>query len=95
MFQDPLFYSSRKNGGTDQTMLKKYVWPWARKIVMAHDSFTCRSFWRTQPFPTQRKKGIGNFVGAVLAVNDEIPFTSKFQCPYKRRPSQHKNWTYC
>ena len=26
MFRDPLFYSSRKNGGTDQTMLKKYVW---------------------------------------------------------------------
>ena len=26
MFQDPLFYASRRKAGPDQTLLKKYVW---------------------------------------------------------------------
>ena len=26
MFKDPIFYTSRRKGGSDQTILKKYVW---------------------------------------------------------------------
>ena len=26
MFKDPIFYTSRRTGGSDQTILKKYVW---------------------------------------------------------------------
>ena len=69
--------------------------PWAKKVVLAHDSYTCRTFYKTTPFPTKRKNGIGNFVGSVIALGDTIPFSSKYECPWKCRPYQHKNWTFC
>ena len=34
-----------------------YVWPWARQISMSHDSYLCRFYPNTRPFPTKRKPG--------------------------------------
>jgi hypothetical protein len=45
----------------------RYVWPWAKKITFAHDSFNCRAFSNTHPFPTSRLQGVGNYVGKIRA----------------------------
>ncbi len=46
---------------------QRYVWPWAKKMTFAHDSFTCRAFSNTHPFPTSRLQGVGNYVGKISA----------------------------
>ena len=51
--QDGLAYLSReKGGGWDQIALIRYVWPWAKHVTLAHDSYTCKKFSNTHAFPT-------------------------------------------
>jgi len=90
-FKDPVAFAARASGGWDQIALRRYVWPWAKKITFAHDSYTCRKFSYTHPFPTQRLTGIGNYVGSVISLNATV----RNKCPYKCRPKEHKDWSYC
>ena len=92
-FKDGVSYYSRDVGfGYDQHILTHYLWPWAKKVAMCHDSYTCKKFSKTFPFPTRRKEGvIGNYVGSVVLLNATIDS----DCPEKCRPSNHKDWTKC
>ena len=55
LFKDGLAYIPReKGGGYDQIALVRYVWPWAKKVALSHDAYTCHKFSNTSPFPTQR-----------------------------------------
>ena len=63
LFKDRLAYVSRLKGGWDQVALQRYVWPWAKRNTFAHDSYTCKRFSYTHPFPTRRLEGVGNYVG--------------------------------
>ena len=63
LFKDRLAYVSRLKGGWDQVALQRYVWPWAKRTTFAHDSYTCKRFSYTHPFPTRRLEGVGNYVG--------------------------------
>ena len=77
--------------GPDQGFLHKYVWPWAKKDAMQHDSYLCKHYSRTRAFPVQRKNESNNFVAAVVGEKQYI-----WQpCPEKCRPVDHKDWTYC
>jgi len=95
MFGKDEFYASREHSGPDQKILKHIVWPWARSIAMSHDAYKCRRFSGTQPFPSRRNHGIGNFVGSVISLNNSIPFTNEYQCPEACRPKNHTDWLYC
>lgn len=90
-----LMFAKRGIAGPDQTALARHVWPWARQVALAHDSFLCKKFSSTSPFPSKRPEGVGNFVGAVISINNTIEFTSENQCPVKCRPKLHKDWLYC
>ena len=49
-----------------QTIItRRYIWRWARKDCLSHDSFHCSKFSKTKPFPTRRILQPNNFVGAV------------------------------
>jgi len=91
LFKNGLAYIDRFKGGWDQVALHRYVWPWARKMALIHDSYTCKKFSYTHPFPTKRTKGVGNYVGSVLSLNASIDA----ECPEKCRPKEHKDWLYC
>jgi len=91
LFKSSLAYVNRFKGGWDQVALQRYVWPWAKKIAMVHDSYTCKRFSYTRPFPTQRLKGVGNYVGSVVSLQAEV--TS--ECPVKCRPKNHTDWKTC
>jgi len=91
MFKDGLSYAARASGGWDQAVLKRYVWPWAKKTLMSHDSYTCNQFSGTRAFPTQRLKGVGNYVGSIIS----LKATVKNKCPFKCRPKEHPDWSYC
>jgi len=91
LFKNGLAYINRFKGGWDQVALQRYVWPWAKKMALIHDSYTCKKFSYTSPFPTKRELGVGNYVGSVLALNASIDAP----CPEKCRPKEHKDWIYC
>nr|CAH0110641.1 unnamed protein product [Daphnia galeata] len=86
----------------DQFLLKTHIWPMAKTnmvnicgllnntISMAHDSYCCRHFPSSQPFPTQRKDGL--FVGGRDLPEEEL----QFPCPKRCRPKNRtSDWNYC
>ena len=41
-------------------MLIRYVWPWAKRDALQHDSYSCHKFsGNIIGFPTQRKNEVG------------------------------------
>ena len=75
--------------------MTRYVWPWAKKLALSHDSYTCSRFSRTTAFPTRRVAGLGNFVGSVVSLNSSIGLDEHGICPVKCRPKDHQDWLYC
>ena len=88
---DPLFWAPRNSYGPDQGFLKRYLWPWGKWSALSHDSYTCKRFPRTSPFPTQRENVENNFVASVAEVKDVM----KQECPEACRPKNHKDWKLC
>lgn len=89
--KNPMMWKARNLTGPDQGFLQKYVWPWAKKDSMQHDSYLCRKYAGTKGFPVQRKNQTNNFMAAVVAQNQYI----WKKCPTKCRPTDHKDWEYC
>ena len=69
----------------------RYVWPWAKRVSIGHDSYTCHSYPYTKGFPTQRKNEPNNFVASVVSENHTLWEI----CPEECRPKDHKDWTHC
>ena len=66
----------------------RYVWPWAEKESIGHDSYFCRKYKNTKPFPTKRNNGPNNFVAAQPTLNRTVkPCLSYRKCrPYHPNP---------
>ena len=69
----------------------RLFFPWAKNDSVSHDSYNCKSFNFTQPWPTKRKMKPANFVGAIFLNG---PILDKI-CPEECRPKDHKDWKYC
>ena len=69
----------------------RYVYPFAKKTLMAHDSFHCVSFPDgTRGFPTRREIGKpDNFIGSIVGEN----MTLEMKCPNSCR--RNEEWEYC
>ncbi len=96
--QDGIAYAPRHLGGYDQICLSGYVWRWAKRVALSHDSYNCHKFSRTSPFPTRREGmgRVGNYVGSVVSLNATLGATPGSECPVKCRPEGHKqDWIYC
>jgi hypothetical protein len=81
----------------DQQKLKKYVWPFARRHALVHDSFFCEkddfkgTKWR--PFPQQRVSKF-DFVGnKYLNENRYLGLNLTQECPVACR--KHVEWASC
>ena len=95
MFHSKVFYSNWKNYGPDQDLLKNYIWPWAKDVAMIHDSYHCKKYQNTVPFPTERKDEACNFVACIPELQSRIVFDKKNTCPIECRPKNHLDWKYC
>ena len=73
MFRSPIFYKSHKLKGPDQDIIRKFIWPWAKIFTMGHDSYSCKRWANSRPFPTQRKNENCNFIGCIF----EAPLEGK------------------
>ena len=72
----------------DQDFLGQRVYKLFGKNSTIHDSYYCRLFNDSQPFPTERS--IKNHIGSHVHAKPVI-----FQCPIECRPIGHKDWKYC
>ncbi|KAK3872242.1 hypothetical protein Pcinc_022669 [Petrolisthes cinctipes] len=80
--------------GLDQHILKAVLWPAMLGRVKSHDSYCCKYFPNTSPWPTQRSHGF--FVGSVrYRKNKENSYVVPKTCPVRCRPPQHRDWIYC
>lgn len=71
----------------DQVLLKKVIWPVAKRDMICHDSYYCKKFEGTKPWPSQRVNG--TFVG------DKDNMRIKTECPKECRPPKHEDWLFC
>lgn len=75
----------------DQYFLREKVYRLVVNQAVVHDSYTCRQYANSQPFPTQRI--IMDHVGSVKRHNNLTKTISV--CPKECRPPDHQDWTYC
>ena len=69
----------------------RFVWPWASKNMISHDSYSCKRFSYTKAFPTKRKMEPNNFVASVVSENHVL----NQSCPKICRPREHLDWEFC
>lgn len=77
--------------GYDQHLLTDILWPVAQKDMTSHDSYLCRQYPGSEPWPTRRVDG--EFVGDAFPWENE-PRKPKV-CPAACRPKEHQDWTTC
>ena len=80
-------------GGPDQQLLAAYVWKnfGGPSGCLQHDSYLCKRYPGSVPWPTKRPIEPNNYVGSVVVQN----YTMKEKCPVECRPKDHKDWEYC
>ena len=86
---DPLFWAPYHAYGPDQTLLKKYFWPWFKIHNLSHDAYNCEKFPHTKPFVTKRPSTPRNYIGGKIAEN----VTLDVPCPPACRFDP--TWTFC
>jgi hypothetical protein len=82
----------------DQYFLTDQVWPIAVNDKTAHDSYTCKHFANSKPFPTKRLNS-DCFVGYQDWCDDKLESkatnSSLPKCPLECRSLDHQDWEYC
>ena len=70
----------------------RYVWPWAENEAIGHDSYHCLKYNtnNTKPFPTKRKTGPNNFVGAPITTEWSMETKVPCTCCAKKKPKKLK-----
>jgi hypothetical protein len=95
-------YNKNKNQHfSDQLFLRDYVYPVIKEISIIHDSYLCKSYQYSIPFPTKRNGSC--FIGAPLnpdQINNCIikkngTIVNFYECPIECRPKEHKDWVFC
>ncbi len=69
ILNDPEAWEPRFKKGPDQVLLSRYVWTWGRHNSVQHDSYLCRMFPGSRPFPTKRLMETNNHVASVWKEN--------------------------
>jgi len=88
--KESIKYNLGSRKGYDQYFLSNNVYPLIKRNSLIHDSYFCRLFKDSQPFPTRRK---GNcFVGNHLCNENIIIFPD---CPLQCRLVKHLDWKQC
>ena len=81
--------TSEAEKGDDQDMLQKYLWPVLKNDVIQHDSYLCKKYPGSIPYPSQRS-AINEVIGGPREMGLRSPV-----CPKECRPRNHLDWLYC
>jgi hypothetical protein len=88
---DSKIYSSIKEiskRNNDQLFLRDKIYHLLRNVSIIHDSYHCKLYKDSEPFPTKRD-GF-SFVGFT-----DVYRTVNEYCPIECRPINHSDWMYC
>ncbi len=88
------YYNSSLKG-RDQHFLRDYFYKYARLNGTIHDSYHCKLFKDSSPFPTQRSK-VFCYLSCYRCCEEKYLKTLwPHKCPNECRPFDHKDWEYC
>ena len=86
--------------GADQFFLSAHVYPLIKHEAIVHDSYLCKNYEHSSPFPTRRVGAC--FVGMVettmktdLCGINSNKSVEGYTCPVDCRPKDHLDWTQC
>lgn len=86
-------YKKKDAKGHDQFFLTDEVYPMIKAHSIIHDSFCCKIYKDSKPFPNQR---IGDcFIAMIVGINHDCRNRTFHKCPLECRPSDHQDWTTC
>ena len=85
--------STEAKKGDDQIVLQKYLWPELKNDVIQHDSYLCKYYPGSIPYPSQRS-ATNEFIGCPKFTIEEACSVPKV-CPKDCRPRDHQDWIYC
>lgn len=78
----------------DEDFLNRFVYKLLVRNATIHDSYHCRRFADSEPFPTKRK--LNEYVGAIKSSTALSQQTETVEvCPIECRPPENLDWTYC
>ncbi|XP_068229203.1 uncharacterized protein [Palaemon carinicauda] len=84
----------QKQTQDDQRALADILWNVAVRNMTVHDSYFCKKYGSSKPFPTKRVNltyiGAKNYIS-----NPKYSFPIQKECPHECRPQDHKDWNYC
>ena len=76
----------------DDDFLNGYVYKLLARNATIHDSYHCRRFADSEPFPTKRK--LNQYVGGIKS-SSSVQTETVEVCPIECRPPENLDWTYC
>ena len=79
--------TSEAKKGDDQFMLQRYLWPKVKNDAIQHDSYLCKSYPGSIPYPSQRSS-----INEVIGGGGDAAAS---ECPIDCRPKDHTDWLYC
>ncbi|XP_066950663.1 uncharacterized protein [Macrobrachium rosenbergii] len=79
--------------GLAVSFARNILWPVAQSNVTIHDSYFCKSYSGSHPFPSQRVNS--DFVGQRSYLKEFRGEKISTECPVECRPRQHLDWLYC
>jgi len=82
----------KMSGGNDQVLLRNLIYNDLKDYSLQHDSYLCKRFPLSVPYPTRREGGF--FLGAPVSRYD-LGSSMEFECPVECRPKDHQDWLYC
>ena len=83
--------------GADQFFLSDHVYPLIVENSVIHDSFLCKNYKNSLPFPTRRNGTchvayMDNLEKCTKPSNEKL---KSFECPLACRPAEHPDWLQC
>ncbi len=81
-------YNYNSKNGYDQNFLADYVYPLVQNKSVIHDSYNCKTFKDSEPYPSKRYQ---NFYLGSRDFSDRV----SQKCPIECRPLKHQDWEFC
>lgn len=76
----------------DQQFLAVHVYKDIKKLSIIHDSYLCKVYKDSKPYPTKRK---GNCFVAMMQLTNCYEGKMFPPCPIECRPKNHQDWDRC
>ena len=78
----------------DQDFLRDFIYKYTKKNAIVHDSYSCKRFEDSEPFPSKRHDSFC-YISCRDCCQDIYPNQTNHKCPIDCRPKEHLDWEFC